>query len=241
MTQQDVIFLNSVFFVIGFTLVFSIVGILLQSLIAKVAIMWMNDLRVVGGVVIIIFGALIIASSKYIIPFFNREHKFKVRRFSNSYLFSFIFGVAFAIGWTPCVGPILGSIYVFALSSPGLGFLLLMAYALGLGIPFLIVGAFTSKLAGFMQRIRGFLKYFNIVSGIFLVALGVLVVTGYIGLLSVFLIGGQGSMISLNGQLNFLIAIAAGVLTFLSPCILPLVPAYFSYMAGTAAVVVKQK
>ena len=194
----------------------------------------MNLLRVVGGVLIIAFGAMLIVSIKYWIPFFGREYKLRFRRLSNSFASSFLFGVAFAMGWTPCVGAILGSIYALAATSPGLGFLLLLAYALGLGIPFLIFGAFISKLSAFMKRIRPILKYFNFVSGLFLIAIGVLIVTGYIGLLAIFLNGANVST-NLTGSLNFLFAIAAGVLTFLSPCILPLLPAYFSYMAGTSA------
>jgi cytochrome c-type biogenesis protein len=233
MEKQEIIFLNSVFFVLGFTIVFAVVGILLQTLLSHIEITAMNALRLVGGIIIVLFGLMLIASTKYIIPFFNTEHKIHPKRLQNSYAFSLLFGLSFAIGWTPCVGAILGSIYVFAASSPGIGFLLLLAYAFGLGIPFLLVGAFTSKFAGFLNKSKRFLKYFNIVSGLFLVAMGLLVITGYIGLLSIFLISQNGGMISLSNQLNFLIAIAAGVLTFLSPCILPLVPAYLSYMAGT--------
>jgi cytochrome c-type biogenesis protein len=232
--DQEIIFINSVFFVLGFTLVFSVVGLLFQTALSHASFSVMGALRIVGGVVIIVFGVLIIASTKYIIPFFSTEHKIKVKRFNNSYLTSLVFGIAFALGWTPCVGAILGAIYVLAATSPGIGFLLLMAYSLGLGIPFLIFGAFISKVSDLMKRIHGLLKYFSIVSGIFLVAIGVLVVTGYIGTLAIFLMGAQGS-VGLSGQLNFLIAIFAGVLTFLSPCILPLLPAYLSYMAGTAA------
>jgi len=234
MQKQEIIFLNSVFFVLGFTLVFSIVGILLQTLLANFALMAMNILRVIGGLIIIGFGAILILSLKYIIPFFSSEHKIKVKRFSNSFLTSFVFGIAFAIGWTPCVGAILGAIYTLALTSPGLGFLLLLTYSFGIGIPFLIVGAFTSKLSDFLHKIKGFLKYFNIISGVFLIAIGLLVVFNYIGLLSVFLLGTSGA-VSGSGQLNFLIALIAGILTFLSPCILPLLPAFFSYMAGTTA------
>lgn len=233
MKDQERVFLNSVFFVIGFVVVFSMVGILLQTLVSSVAVKLMNDLRIIGGTVIIVFGIALIVSTKYFIPIFTSEYKLNVKRSSNSFISSFIFGIAFAIGWTPCVGPILGSIYTLALASPGLGFLLLLAYSLGLGIPFLIVGAFTSKLSSFMKKIRPLLKYFNIISGVFLMAVGLLVVTGYIGLLSVFLVNANGA--SLNSQLNFLIAIVAGVLTFLSPCILPLLPAYFSYIAGATA------
>lgn len=236
MERQEVIFLNSVFFVLGFTLVFAGVGILLQTLLAHTEVMAMNLLREAGGAIIIVFGALMILSTRYIIPFYSSEKRVHVKRFSNSYLFSFVFGLSFAIGWTPCVGAILGSIYVFAASSPGLGFLLLLAYAMGLGIPFLIMGAFTSQFVAFLKKFGHVLQYFTAISGMFLIALGVLVITGYIGLLSVFLIGtGNGGMIDITGSLNFAIAILAGLLTFLSPCILPLVPAYLSYMAGTSA------
>ena len=236
--SNETIFLNSVFFVIGFVIVFSAVGVALQLLLSATAHALMGALTLIGGSVIIIFGVVLILSTRYVIPFFTQEYKVRPRKFRNSYLTSLVFGIAFAIGWTPCVGPILGSIYALAITSPGFGFLLLLAYSLGLAIPFLVFGAFFSRLSGFMNRVRPALRYFNIVGGILLVALGILVVTGYIGMLSVFLVGTNG-YIALGGSLNFLIAIVAGLLTFLSPCILPLVPAYFSYMAGSAAEAVK--
>ncbi len=234
MGKQDVIFLNSVFFVLGFSIVFSILGIAFQTILLHISYQAMGIIRIIGGSIIIAFGILLVASAKYIIPFFSTEHRMKVRRFGNTYLSSLVFGIGFALGWTPCVGAILGSIYALAASTPGIAFLLLLAYSLGLGIPFLIFGAFISKLSDFIKHIGPFLRYFNIIGGLFLVGIGLLVVTGYIGLLAIFLIGSQGTSM-LNTQLNFLIAIFAGVLTFLSPCILPLLPAYISYMAGTTA------
>jgi cytochrome c-type biogenesis protein len=239
MKREEIIFLNSVFFVVGFTMVFSAIGILLQTLLLHISYSAMEAIRIIGGLIILIFGILMVASAKYIIPFFSMEHKIQVKRYSNTYFTSFLFGLAFALGWTPCVGAILGSIYALAASSPGLSFLLLLAYSIGLGIPFLIFGAFISKLSSFLERIHTFLKYFSVISGLFLVSLGILIITGYIGVLSVFLVGPQGPM-ALSNQLNFLLALVAGILTFLSPCILPLLPAYFSYMAGTAAETVKK-
>lgn len=234
MQKQEIIFLNSVFFVLGFTFIFSVLGILFQTALSHAPHSLMYTLQIIGGILIMGFGVLLIASARYIIPFFSTEHKIHVNRLSNSYVSSFVFGIAFALGWTPCVGAILGAIYIFAATSPGIGFLLLVAYSLGLGIPFLIFGAFISKLSEFMKRIKTLLKYFNVIGGAFLIAIGILIVTGYIGVLAVFLIGPQSTM-PLNNQLNFLIALFAGVLTFLSPCILPVLPAYFSYMAGTTS------
>lgn len=239
MEKRTAIFLNSVAFVLGFTLIFSLVGVLLQTILASVAYDTINLLRTIGGIIIVLFGIFLIVSLKYRIPFLQSEHKIKVRRFRNSYLSSFIFGVAFAIGWTPCVGAILGAIYTLAATSPGTAFLLLFTYSLGIGIPFLIAGAFTSRIAGFLEKSQGVLKYFNIIGGLLLIILGLLVLFNQIGIIASFFVSSGG--LSLSGQLNFTIAFLAGVLTFVSPCILPLLPAFFSYMAGTTATELKKE
>ena len=124
MCPRLAIFLNSVAFVLGFSLVFSLVGVAIQTVLANAAYDTVNILRNVGGIIIILFGVFLIASLKYRIPFLQREHKLKVKRHRISYISSFVFGVAFAVGWTPCVGAILGSIYTLAATAPGSGFLL---------------------------------------------------------------------------------------------------------------------
>ncbi len=240
---REAIFLNSAFFVLGFTFVFSIVGVLLQTALSRASLEAVNTVRLAGGSVIITFGVLIIASARYAIPFFGVEHKIHVSKFRNSYVTSSVFGIAFALGWTPCVGAILGSVYTLAAVSPGLGFLYLMAFSLGLGIPFLLAGAFISRVSGFLRRTGRFLKYFNIISGLFLIVIGLLVVTNYIGVLQIFLnnVGPLGSLADpfAQFQLNFLIALSAGFLTFISPCILPLVPAFLAFVSGTSVEVAK--
>jgi len=242
--SREEVFLNSAFFVLGFTLVFSIMGVLLQTVLSRASLEAINTVRLVGGSVIVAFGLLMIASTRYAIPFFSVEHKIHVARFSNNYATSSAFGIAFALGWTPCVGAILGSVYTLAAVSPGLGFLYLMAFSLGLGIPFLIAGAFISRVSVFMRRSGRFLRYFGIVSGLFLIGVGLLVVTNYIGMLQIFLngVGPLGSLANPLGQsqLSFLIALAAGFLTFISPCILPLVPAFLAYVSGTSVEAVKR-
>ncbi len=236
---REAVFLNSAFFVLGFTLVFSTVGILLQTVLSSASLEAVNTVRLAGGSVIVAFGVLMLASAKYAIPFFSAEHKVHVRKFRNSYLTSSVFGIAFALGWTPCVGAILGSVYTLAAVSPGLGFLYLLAFSLGLGIPFLIAGAFISRVSGFLKKAGRFLRYFNIVSGLFLIAIGLLVVTNYIGFLQIFLnnVGPLAALANPLGgfQLSFLIALSAGFLTFISPCILPLLPAFLAYVSGTSA------
>ena len=241
---REVVFLNSAFFVLGFTLVFSTVGLLLQTVLARAPLGAVNSIRLVGGSVIVGFGVLMVASARYAIPIFGAEHKVHVRKFRSSYLTSSVFGIAFALGWTPCVGAILGSVYTLAAVSPGLGFLYLMAFSLGLGIPFLLAGAFISRVSRFLKRTGRFLRYFNIISGLFLVGVGLLVVTNYIGVLQIFL-NGVGPLASLanplaQSQLSFMIALSAGFLTFISPCILPLVPAFLAYVSGTSVEAAKR-
>lgn len=242
--SRERVFLNSAFFVLGFTLVFSAMGVLLQTVLSRASLEAVDAVRLVGGSLIIAFGVLMIASMKYAIPFFSVEHKIHVRRLGNTYVTSTAFGIAFALGWTPCVGAILGSVYTLAAVSPGLGFLYLMAFSLGLGIPFLIAGAFISSVSGFMRRSGRFLSYFGVVSGLFLIGVGILLVTNYIGMFEIFLngVGPLGSLANPLGdsQLSFIIALGAGFLTFISPCILPLVPAFLAYVSGTSVEAVKE-
>ena len=187
-----------------------------------------------GSIIIIFFGVFLVASIKYNIPFLQAEHKIKFRKIRTGYFSSFLFGVAFSIGWTPCVGAILGSIYTLAATSPGLGFFLLLAYSLGIGIPFLIAGAFTQRVSKFVEKSGGILKLFNIIGGILLIAIGLLILFNYLGIIAAFFVGPEGA-VGVSGQLNFFLAFLAGIITFFSPCILPLLPAFFTYMAGTTA------
>ena len=112
------------------------------------------------------------------ISFLEREHKLAVKKkFSVTYATSFVFGAAFAVGWTPCVSAILGSVFALVIAKPGLGFVLLMSYALGLGVPFLLVGLFTTQAVKLINKSATVLKYFNIIVGVLLLILGILVFT----------------------------------------------------------------
>jgi len=176
MAKQWTVFINSVFFVLGFSVIFSLLGVLLQSVLSNVSFTVTIWLGYIGGTVIIFFGLFLMGLIK--IPFLEREHKLQVKKkFKNSYITSFVFGSAFAVGWTPCVGAILGAILTFAASNPASAFPLLLSYSLGLGIPFLIVGLFTDRASGFIERAGPWLKYVNYVFGVVLIILGILVFT----------------------------------------------------------------
>ena len=184
-SKRKEIFINSVFFVLGFGLVFSLLGILLNTLLESIAYDVQIWLSRIGGVMIIFFGLYLVGLIKF--SFLEREHKLGVKtQFRSRYFTSFIFGLAFAAGWTPCVGPALGVILGLAATQPGSAFLLLLTYSVGLGIPFLIVGAFTAQATDFINRHAAGLKYLNIIFGIILLALGVLVFTQKLALIANF-------------------------------------------------------
>lgn len=179
------IFINSVFFVLGFSAVFAVLGVLLNTLLEAIAYDVQIWLSRIGGAVIIFFGLYLIGLIK--IKFLDRQHQFQVtKKFSSRYVTSFMFGSAFAAGWTPCVGAALGAILGLAASQPGTAFNLLFSYSVGLGAPFLLVGLFASQATNLITRYAGVLRYVNIGFGAILVVLGVLVFTQSLNLIANF-------------------------------------------------------
>ena len=179
------IFINSVFFVLGFSLVFAALGVLLNTILSFVAYDVQTWLARLGGVIIIFFGLYLTKLVK--IPWLDHDHKIAIKTKGGSrYVTSLLFGLAFAAGWTPCVGAALGAILAFAATQPGSAFWLLLSYALGLGLPFLVLGLFTAQAAAFISRFGKALAYINIIFGVILIILGVLVFTGSLNLIANF-------------------------------------------------------
>lgn len=177
------VFVNSVFFVLGFASVFAVLGVLLNTVLEAIAYDVQIWLARIGGAIIIFFGLYLARIIK--VPFLDREHKMQVKaKFNSRYLTSFVFGAAFAAGWTPCVGAALGAILGLAASAPGTAFWLLMSYALGLGIPFLIVGAFAAQATKFFAKHAKIFAMVNVVFGYILIVLGVLVFTQLLNLIA---------------------------------------------------------
>lgn len=167
--------INAFWFVCGFSLVFAVLGVLLHTVLATVAYdarIWMSR---IGGGMIILFGLMLMDIIH--IPWLSRAHVARVHSNPSArWLTSFLFGSAFATGWTPCVGAVLGAILTLSITQPGSAFILLMAYALGLGVPFLLAAFFTSFFQKGMVRIGGALPYISKGFGVLLVVMGVLVV-----------------------------------------------------------------
>ena len=178
------IVMNTIFFVLGFSIVFSTLGVLINSALLENVNQFTDSLNTVAGIIIIIFGIFLILSTK--INSLNKEKKFHIKNFKSSYPMSFVFGLAFAIGWTPCVGPILGTILTLAATTPSISFSLLLAYSTGLGIPFILMGIFYSKSTKIISSMTKHLKYYNIVLGGFIILLGVLIFTNQLAYIANF-------------------------------------------------------
>ncbi len=178
------IILNSVFFVIGFSVVFSTLGVIINSVLATSTGELVAGLNQVGGIIIMGFGVFLLLSTK--INKLNMEKKFFPKSSKSSYPMSFVFGLAFAVGWTPCVGPILGTILTLAATTPSVAFNLLLLYSLGLGIPFILIGVFYSRATRIIRSMSKHLKYYNVILGGFIVLLGILVFTNQLAYIANF-------------------------------------------------------
>lgn len=179
--RQKAIFLNTIFFILGFTIIFVLLGAsigFLSTLIRDFQV-WIGR---IGGIVIIYLG---LASLKLVpSPFSGLQTGLPVRS-AVGYLSSVLVGSAFAIGWTPCVGPVLAAILVLAGTTASLasGVSLLLAYSAGLMLPFLAVGLFTSRSAAFLASHSRLINTLSIIGGIILIILGILVFTNSFAIL----------------------------------------------------------
>jgi cytochrome c-type biogenesis protein len=178
------IILNTVFFVIGFSVVFSTLGVIINSTVGTISNEIISGFNQVGGIIIIGFGVFLLLTIKF--RSLNIEKKFIPKREKASYPLSFLFGLAFAAGWTPCVGPILGTILTLAAATPAASFNLLLAYSLGLGIPFILMGVFFSRATRIIKAMSKHLKYYSIIIGSLIIILGILVFTNQLAYIANF-------------------------------------------------------
>ena len=178
------IMLNTAFFVLGFSVVFAAVGALINSVLADSASGFVSGFNQAGGAIIIAFGAFMLLSTR--MRFLNLERRLLPRRSGASYPMSFVFGLSFAAGWTPCVGPVLGTILALAATTPSAAFGLLLAYSLGLGVPFLLIGAFFSRATPVIRAMGRHMRHYTVAVGLLIVLLGALVITGQLSHLASF-------------------------------------------------------
>lgn len=170
---------NSLGFVLGFTVVFTLLGGLagsLGNLIKRQSII----LNIISGIIIIIFGLNYMGVIK--IGFLEKTLKLNIKIKSFKFFSSVLFGIIFAIGWTPCIGTFLGSALMIAVNSRHIikGIVMLLIYSLGLGIPFIICAVLIDNLKETFNFIKKNYSIINYVSGIMLVLIGISIMTGHL-------------------------------------------------------------
>lgn len=184
--KRSATFLHALFFVLGFSVIFVALGAT-ASLIGQLLNQHIYTLQKLGGIVVIIFGLHTIGIIKVPFLYFEARAEMKARP-KLGYLSSFLIGLVFAAGWTPCVGTVLSAIFFLAADTQtlGQGMLMLAAYSLGLGLPFLLVGAAFETISPWLRKLNRHLNVVSVVSGVFLIAVGVAIFAGWLSYLARF-------------------------------------------------------
>lgn len=183
---RTTIIVNSLLFIAGFSCVFIAFGAS-ASLIGQVLIIYQDHIRKIGGLLIIVFGLYLLGVLK--LNFLQTEKRLHFKSRPAGYLGSFLIGVAFAAGWTPCVGPVLGTILLYASTTDALtdGVALLTSYSLGLGLPLFMTALGVDRFLGYFKQVRAYLWGVTAVSGAFLVVVGVMIYANSLTLITSFL------------------------------------------------------
>ncbi len=174
---------NSIAFIGGFSFVFIALGIS-SSAIGGLLFQYIDYVRIIGGILVIIFGLFI--SGILSLDLFMKEKKIHLTGKPAGYFGTFLVGMTFAAGWSPCVGPILGTILLYAGSkgSTIYGLKLLMVYSLGLGIPFLLSALAINTFLSYSPKIVKYMRAITIISGVILIIFGAMLLTDNIRFLS---------------------------------------------------------
>ena len=235
---RGVTFRHAVLFVLGFSLVFIVGWGGAATIFGQVFSTFKTEIAQIGGVVVIVFGLATLGIVKLPWLHYDTRPSWSTAR-GTGLLPSALLGMFFAAGWTPCIGTILGAILTLGLSGETAGQAMVLAsgYAFGLGIPFLLIGLGLDRALGFLRRVQRHMRALQIASGLLLLGMGVLLLTNQMTQIAIW---AQRNSLYFDLPLgeasapSYVLAIAAGTLSFLSPCVLPLVPAYIGYLSGQA-------
>ena len=181
------VLIKTILFSLGFSVVFIILGAT-ASAIGNILLFLSNELRIAAGIIIILFSLQMLGVLN--LNFLNQEKRLETKSYKDNYAFPLLVGAAFAFGWTPCIGPVLGSILALSATEASIstGVLLLSFYSLGLAIPFILSGYYMSR---FLNSKKGFGKYYGTITksgGAILLITGILITTNYIQVISYYIL-----------------------------------------------------
>ncbi len=185
--DRKIVLIKTILFSSGFSLIFISLGITVSA-VGNILLFFSSELRIVAGAIIIIFSLQMLGILNF--QFLNQEKRIDIKGYKDNYIFPFLVGTAFAFGWTPCIGPVLGSILALSASEASIskGILLLSFYSLGLAIPFILSGYFMNS---FLISKKGFGKYYNRITktgGTILLITGILIATNQIQVISYYIL-----------------------------------------------------
>ncbi|TLY37774.1 MAG: cytochrome c biogenesis protein CcdA [Nitrospirae bacterium] len=180
---RGVIIVNSLLFITGFSLVFVAFGAS-ASLVGQLLVTYQDFIRKFGGLLIVVFGLYVMGVLK--LKFLMAEKRIHLQSRPAGYIGSVLIGVAFAAGWTPCVGPILGTILVYASTSDSMltGVKLLASYSLGIGLPLFLTALAVDSFINYFKKIKAYMYGISVASGVFLVLVGVMIYTNSLTVLT---------------------------------------------------------
>jgi cytochrome c-type biogenesis protein len=185
--DKRIVLIKTILFSVGFSLVFIILGAT-ASAVGNILLFLSNELRIAAGIIIILFSLQMLGILNF--NFLNQEKRIETKSYKDNYAFPLLIGAAFAFGWTPCIGPVLGSILALSATEASIskGILLLSFYSLGLAIPFILSGYYMSK---FLTTRKNFNKYYGRVTktgGAILLITGILIATNQIQIISYYIL-----------------------------------------------------
>ena len=185
--KRNLIVVKTIFFTLGFSFVFIVLGST-ASFIGKFFLTNSNIFRIIAGIIIIFFSLQLIGIIN--LKFMNKDIRIFTGQYSNNLSFPLLVGAAFGFGWTPCIGPILGSILSLAAIEENIskGILLLSFYSLGLAIPFIISGVLIDKFLFFSKSFRKYISTITKVGGAILLLTGIAILTGQLQVLGFFIL-----------------------------------------------------
>jgi len=169
--------ISALFFVLGLSTVFMMLGIAASAL-GRSLLQYQYEMTITGGIIIMIFGQHFLGIFR--VPFLYREARMETKTKGGTFFSAYVLGLAFAFGWSPCIGPILGTILFLVVDEGniGRGMIMMASYAFGLGLPFVLAAVFISRAIGVMNQLKRHLDKIEKISGLLLWSIGLMMITG---------------------------------------------------------------